>query len=201
MGAARTGSPPARAPLAACATSPRVPGVHSPANLRKESDVNERQAPTGNGLGDLEPGTRQRAQLRTRLADVAWTALCVVLALWAVERRGPRAGRDGVGVLRRGLGAARRGAGPAGGGGAAQDLAVTGRGSRAGGQRGEYGPEDRPGQPGSPLGARAGEGVGPGSGPLGAGGDAHRVRGRAGAGRGPPPAAPGPRPRSPSSRR
>ncbi|MGW7281586.1 hypothetical protein ACWGIV_25460 [Streptomyces sp. NPDC054844] len=46
--------------------------------------MNERQAPAGNGLGDLEPGTRQRAQLRTRLADVAWTALCVVLALWAV---------------------------------------------------------------------------------------------------------------------
>ncbi|MFE0805749.1 hypothetical protein [Streptomyces sp. NPDC058812] len=46
--------------------------------------MNERQAPTGNGLGDLEPGTRQRAQLRTRVADVAWTALCVVLALWAV---------------------------------------------------------------------------------------------------------------------
>ncbi|WND39454.1 hypothetical protein RI578_36465 [Streptomyces sp. BB1-1-1] len=46
--------------------------------------MNERQAATGNGLGDLEPGTRQRAQLRTRLADVAWTALCVVLALWAV---------------------------------------------------------------------------------------------------------------------
>ncbi|MEV5430012.1 hypothetical protein [Streptomyces sp. NPDC052701] len=35
-------------------------------------------------LGDLEPGTRQRAQLRVRLADTAWTALCVVLALWAV---------------------------------------------------------------------------------------------------------------------
>ncbi|MET9255540.1 hypothetical protein [Streptomyces sp. NPDC003717] len=36
------------------------------------------------GLGELERGTRQRAQLRTRLSDIAWTALCVVLALWAV---------------------------------------------------------------------------------------------------------------------
>ncbi|PZT70277.1 hypothetical protein DN402_32660 [Streptomyces sp. SW4] len=36
------------------------------------------------GLGALEPGTRQRAQLRTRVSDIAWTALCVVLALWAV---------------------------------------------------------------------------------------------------------------------
>ncbi|WP_344606168.1 hypothetical protein [Streptomyces glaucus] len=38
----------------------------------------------GNGLGDLEPGTRQRDQLRVRVADIAWTALCTVLALWAV---------------------------------------------------------------------------------------------------------------------
>ncbi|MET7440091.1 hypothetical protein ACWERY_02585 [Streptomyces sp. NPDC004082] len=36
------------------------------------------------GLGDLEPGTRQRAQLRTRLADIAWTSLCVVLLLWGI---------------------------------------------------------------------------------------------------------------------
>ncbi|MFF3719183.1 hypothetical protein [Streptomyces prasinus] len=35
-------------------------------------------------LDDLEPGTRQRAQLRTRVADIASTALCVVLALWAL---------------------------------------------------------------------------------------------------------------------
>ncbi|WP_030864908.1 hypothetical protein [Streptomyces sp. NRRL S-37] len=35
-------------------------------------------------LGDLEPGTRQRDRLRARVADIAWTALCVVLALWAV---------------------------------------------------------------------------------------------------------------------
>ncbi|MFD5074057.1 hypothetical protein [Streptomyces sp. NPDC058371] len=36
------------------------------------------------GLGDLEPGTRQRAQLRSRIGDIAWTALCVVLLLWGV---------------------------------------------------------------------------------------------------------------------
>ncbi|WP_225824000.1 hypothetical protein [Streptomyces naphthomycinicus] len=35
-------------------------------------------------LGTLRPGTRQRSQLRVRVADIAWTALCVVLALWAV---------------------------------------------------------------------------------------------------------------------
>ncbi|PKW12381.1 hypothetical protein SAMN05428944_0359 [Streptomyces sp. 1222.5] len=36
------------------------------------------------GLGTLQPGTRQRAQLRFRFADIAWTALCFVLAVWAV---------------------------------------------------------------------------------------------------------------------
>ncbi|WP_053748348.1 hypothetical protein [Streptomyces sp. MMG1533] len=36
------------------------------------------------GLGDLEPGTNQRGQLRSRIADIAWTALCTVLALWAI---------------------------------------------------------------------------------------------------------------------
>ncbi|MFQ6141930.1 hypothetical protein [Streptomyces sp. SID10815] len=36
------------------------------------------------GTGELRPGTRQRAQLRVRIADIAWTATCVVLALWAV---------------------------------------------------------------------------------------------------------------------
>ncbi|MFD4261044.1 hypothetical protein ACFWR9_26310 [Streptomyces sp. NPDC058534] len=46
--------------------------------------MDERQTPADSRLGDLEPGTRQRAQLRTRLSDIAWTALCVVLALWAV---------------------------------------------------------------------------------------------------------------------
>lgn len=46
--------------------------------------MDERQPAADSGLGDLEPGTAQRAQLRTRLADIAWTALCVVLALWAV---------------------------------------------------------------------------------------------------------------------
>ncbi|MGV9454547.1 hypothetical protein [Streptomyces sp. NPDC003635] len=34
-------------------------------------------------LGTLQRGTRQRAQLRVRLADIAWTCLCAVLALWA----------------------------------------------------------------------------------------------------------------------
>ncbi|MDL5205666.1 hypothetical protein [Streptomyces sp. ALI-76-A] len=43
-----------------------------------------REEPGSTGLGTLEPGTRQRGQLRTRVADIAWTALCVVLALWAV---------------------------------------------------------------------------------------------------------------------
>ncbi|MFJ7149161.1 hypothetical protein ACIQVT_13320 [Streptomyces sp. NPDC100445] len=39
------------------------------------------QAPT---VGALEPGTRQREQLRARLSDIAWTCLCVLLAAWAV---------------------------------------------------------------------------------------------------------------------
>ncbi|MFE0822204.1 hypothetical protein [Streptomyces sp. NPDC058847] len=46
--------------------------------------MDEHERTADNGLGELEPGTRQRAQLRTRAADIAWTALCVVLALWAV---------------------------------------------------------------------------------------------------------------------
>jgi hypothetical protein len=32
----------------------------------------------------LEPGTGQREQLRARVGDIAWTCLCVVLAVWAV---------------------------------------------------------------------------------------------------------------------
>jgi hypothetical protein len=36
------------------------------------------------GLGDLEPGTRQRAQLSVRIADIAWSALFAVVALWAL---------------------------------------------------------------------------------------------------------------------
>ncbi|MEV0848252.1 hypothetical protein AB0J21_20645 [Streptomyces sp. NPDC049954] len=36
------------------------------------------------GLGALEPGTRQRAELRARSMDVAWTALCTVVLLWGV---------------------------------------------------------------------------------------------------------------------
>ena len=35
-------------------------------------------------LGPLEPGTRQEAQLSIRIADIAWTALSVVAALWVV---------------------------------------------------------------------------------------------------------------------
>ncbi|AIJ11459.1 hypothetical protein ACN6LC_006716 [Streptomyces violaceoruber] len=46
--------------------------------------MDERKAPVDDGLGDLEPGTRQRTQLRVRVADIAWTAACAVLALWAV---------------------------------------------------------------------------------------------------------------------
>ncbi|AKZ53823.1 putative integral membrane protein [Streptomyces ambofaciens ATCC 23877] len=46
--------------------------------------MNEGKAPVDDGLGTLEPGTRQRGQLRSRAADITWTALCVVLALWAV---------------------------------------------------------------------------------------------------------------------
>ncbi|MET9443058.1 hypothetical protein [Streptomyces sp. NPDC006610] len=42
-----------------------------------------RQGHGGRELGDLEPGTRQRAQLRARVTDIALTALCAVLALWA----------------------------------------------------------------------------------------------------------------------
>lgn len=43
-----------------------------------------REEPGAPGLGDLEPGTAQRAQLRSRIADIAWTALLTVLAIWAV---------------------------------------------------------------------------------------------------------------------
>ncbi|MEU7210795.1 hypothetical protein AB0B06_20540 [Streptomyces sp. NPDC044989] len=46
--------------------------------------MDERKTTVDDGLGDLEPGTRQRAQLRVRVADIAWTALCVLLTLWAV---------------------------------------------------------------------------------------------------------------------
>ncbi|WP_405616253.1 hypothetical protein OG292_22825 [Streptomyces sp. NBC_01511] len=35
-------------------------------------------------LSELERGTVQRAQLRTRIADIAWTALIVVLGAWAL---------------------------------------------------------------------------------------------------------------------
>ncbi|GAA3983293.1 hypothetical protein OG252_06215 [Streptomyces sp. NBC_01352] len=43
-----------------------------------------RGAADSSGLGDLEPGTNQRGQLRSRISDIAWTALCTVLALWAI---------------------------------------------------------------------------------------------------------------------
>lgn len=35
-------------------------------------------------LTDLERGTVQRAQLRARVADIAWTALIVVLGAWVL---------------------------------------------------------------------------------------------------------------------
>ncbi|MFF9765439.1 hypothetical protein ACIGXF_20065 [Streptomyces sp. NPDC053086] len=35
-------------------------------------------------IGPLAPGTGQRDQLRSRVSDIAWTCLCVVLAVWAV---------------------------------------------------------------------------------------------------------------------
>lgn len=55
----------------------------------------EREHATGGGPGDglvhepeplseLERGTVQRAQLRARIADIAWTALIVVLGAWAL---------------------------------------------------------------------------------------------------------------------
>ncbi|MFC8869211.1 hypothetical protein ACFUAC_16355 [Streptomyces sp. NPDC057148] len=47
--------------------------------------MEEHESAADNGLSELEPGTRQRAQLRSRVADIAWTALCAVLALWAVR--------------------------------------------------------------------------------------------------------------------
>ncbi|MFJ4244713.1 hypothetical protein ACIP17_29395 [Streptomyces iakyrus] len=46
--------------------------------------MTRRNTPQQSGLGRLEPGTRQRAQLPSRIADIAWTALWVLVALWAV---------------------------------------------------------------------------------------------------------------------
>ncbi|MHC3427036.1 hypothetical protein [Streptomyces sp. DT18] len=40
------------------------------------------QDPTA--LAPLEPGTSQRVGARRRVWDIAWTATCVLLALWAV---------------------------------------------------------------------------------------------------------------------
>ncbi|MFI0188937.1 hypothetical protein ACH4PW_15435 [Streptomyces sp. NPDC017082] len=46
--------------------------------------MDARQTTEESALGPLGPGTRQRAELRVRVADIAWTALCAVLAVWAV---------------------------------------------------------------------------------------------------------------------
>ncbi|MGW3991275.1 hypothetical protein [Streptomyces sp. NPDC004830] len=46
--------------------------------------MSHQDASEQHGLGTLEPGTRQRAQLPTRIADIAWSALAVLVALWAV---------------------------------------------------------------------------------------------------------------------
>jgi hypothetical protein len=46
--------------------------------------MTRRKTPQPSELGELEPGTRQRAQLPSRIADIAWTALWVLVALWAV---------------------------------------------------------------------------------------------------------------------
>ncbi|MET9802469.1 hypothetical protein [Streptomyces sp. NPDC006368] len=35
-------------------------------------------------MSELEPGTVQHAQLYNRMADIAWTALCVLLGAWVV---------------------------------------------------------------------------------------------------------------------
>lgn len=42
------------------------------------------ETPRPHEPGPLEPGTGQRDQLSVRIADIAWTALCVVAGLWAV---------------------------------------------------------------------------------------------------------------------
>ncbi|MFD9721800.1 hypothetical protein [Streptomyces sp. NPDC059076] len=36
----------------------------------------------GEPMGEMRRGTVQLSQLRERWADIAWTALCVVLVLW-----------------------------------------------------------------------------------------------------------------------
>jgi hypothetical protein len=42
------------------------------------------ETPRPHEPGPLEPGTSQRDQLSVRIADTAWTALCVVAGLWAI---------------------------------------------------------------------------------------------------------------------
>jgi hypothetical protein len=46
--------------------------------------MTRRETPQPSELGNFAPGTRQRAQLPSRIADIAWTALWVLVALWAV---------------------------------------------------------------------------------------------------------------------
>ncbi|MEU2262149.1 hypothetical protein ABZ557_18180 [Streptomyces sp. NPDC019645] len=46
--------------------------------------MTQRGTDRASGLGDLESGTVQRAHLRTRIRDIALTALCVVLLLWGI---------------------------------------------------------------------------------------------------------------------
>ncbi|MEU9745767.1 hypothetical protein [Streptomyces niveus] len=71
------------------ATEERNRGGHDSAARGTAGDAAD--GPAGSGaayepepLSDLERGTVQRAQLRTRVADIAWTALVVVLAAWVL---------------------------------------------------------------------------------------------------------------------
>ncbi|MFF1381206.1 hypothetical protein [Streptomyces sp. NPDC058308] len=36
------------------------------------------------GMGELERGTSQRLETRARMGTLAWSALCVLLAVWSV---------------------------------------------------------------------------------------------------------------------
>ncbi|MFD5627860.1 hypothetical protein [Streptomyces sp. NPDC127072] len=56
----------------------------APATSERGEGAESRERVEGHELGELEPGTRQRTQLRFRLTDIAWTALCTVLLLWTV---------------------------------------------------------------------------------------------------------------------
>lgn len=61
-------------------------GRGPPVTARGSSRSTAHSGPAVRGarLGTLEPGTRQRSQLRDRLTDIAWTALFTVLVLWTV---------------------------------------------------------------------------------------------------------------------